>query len=163
MDRHEESWTFILGWLARRLSKENAFNIPDVIYIEAPLNVGAKGAKTSPHTTIRLVGLYAVAAAAVGNKARVALRRGKVNQVRKHFLGHGTLEGNVAKKRAKRMCQLLGWDAKNYDEADAAALWSYGCAQWAPKLSHAITPIMQERVITEITRVDAAEALFKRT
>ena len=47
--------------------------------------------------------------------------------VRKHFLG-GIRAGGEIKGQVFAKCRLLGWDVKDTDAADAAALWDYTCA-----------------------------------
>ncbi len=150
-------------WLIDRLKMAPA---PDYIYLEAALRfipgeydpererVVAKG---NPETTIvlsKMVGVVEFIAWMKGIKLRTA----HVSTVRKAFLGNGHLKGDIAKARAVALCQALEWPARNHDEADAAAVWFYAGTQVAPRLYTPITPMLQQKIATE---VDAAMAAKK--
>ena len=63
----------------------------------------------------------------------------------KHFLGQ-RIHGSAERKEAnKRRCWQLGWNPATSDEADAGAVWDWGCSRVSR--SHAIhnTPLFQER------------------
>lgn len=150
-DEHEDAFRRALTWFADQI--RIAGEKPDYLYIEAPINPAMlRGSwdeqkqdvvlKTNPDTTIRLIGFWAVISAAAGVK-NIAVRNAHVSSVRKAFLGAGNLKGDVAKKRARALCDILGWAVKNNDESDAAAVWFYGCQKVAPQQVQFITPMQQ--------------------
>ena len=117
---------------------------------------------SNPETTIRLMGLRAVLAAAAKVKG-IRYRRSRVQTVRKTFIGHGNLKGAEAKRRCFEMCKLLGWSPNNRDESDAAAVWFDACCQVAPNLAPIVTPMMQASVANRIggVEIEDADALFR--
>jgi len=60
--------------------------------------------------------------------------------IRKHFLG-GVSRANKTpiKTQVFQRCKMLGWDVKDTDASDAAALWDYTCAM--ESRSHQITSL----------------------
>jgi hypothetical protein len=125
-----------LKWIARKLKADK----PDLVYIEEPMRLGAAiHGKSNARSIVRLNQIYGIFGGAallfgipvVGIGAQTA---------RQAFLGDGMLEREEAKKRAQTMCRLLGWPARNGDEADAAGVWYWGCCCEAPKNSAVIHP-----------------------
>lgn len=106
---------------------------PNVVAIEQPLLLPNK----SPGA---LHGIFAIAA----GQARVrgiAVLPVAVQSWRKHFLGAGKLDGDVAKRRALLICKGLGWKPQNVDEAESAGVWAYACAKAAPMLAQQCGPL----------------------
>ena len=68
----------------------------------------------------------------------------EVRTIRKHFIGHGGLKRSEAKAAAIKTCQMLGWNPKNDDEADAGALWDYACSMQSRSHSISTTPLFRE-------------------
>ena len=168
-DDHEEVFARALRWIAERLLVDR----PDAIYVEAPVNPGAfvgrydeeKGRvamTTNPETTIRLMGLWAIMAAAAKVKG-IRYGRVHVQTARKLFIGAGNLRGVEAKRRCFELCKLLGWDAHNRDESDSACVWNWGVAQVAPNLAPIVTPMMQASIANRIggVEIEDADALFR--
>lgn len=125
-----------VGWAAERFMVEK----PDRLYIEAPTQSLAMGGKTNARTILILYGLYA----AIGGIARrkgIMVREGKVQTIRKHFIGHGNMKGPDAKRKVAEVCRMLGWEPPNHDAADSGALWHWACAQLAPKATPLVDPI----------------------
>ena len=162
-DEHEEAFARALKWIAERLQVDR----PDAIFVEAPINPGAfvgrydeeKGRvamTTNPETTIRLMGLWAIMAAAAKVKG-IRYSRVNVQSARKDFIGHGNLRGAEAKRRCFEICKLLGWEPKNRDEADAACVWHAACLKLAPHSAAIITPMMQARVASTVNGVDIGD------
>lgn len=126
-----------LVFIAERLKIE-----PDLtqvrVAIEAPIeHVPAKGGHIK--TTLDLYALdILVGAFAEELGCMVAFHT--PGQIRKHFIQHGGLAGEVAKPLVKRRCQELGWTPANYDQADAAALWWFACREWAPREAQIVDP-----------------------
>ena len=160
-DEHEEAFTRALAWIAQRLNSDPR---PDAVFVEAPMNPGvfvgkynpAKGKvemTTNPETTIRLMGLWAIIAAAVRLKG-IRYERIDVRTARKDFLGNGGLKRDEAKRRAFEMCKLIGWSPTTRDEGDAGCIHYYGSALLAPRLAPVVTPMMWGKVATTIAGVD---------
>ena len=116
-----------IGLCARLIKKYQ----PDLIAIEAP--VGGSNASAF------LIGLIAcVRGEATRQGVRVVSYYPAT--IRKHFLGKAmtgrdfpSKNAAAAKKAIKGVvmarCHLLGWDVKDGDAADAAALWDYASAR----------------------------------
>jgi hypothetical protein len=167
-DEHEDAFERALRWVAERLQVSR----PDAIFVEAPINPGAFVGRydeergkvtmtTNPDTTIRLMGLWAVLAAAVRLKG-IRYERVNVQTARKLFIGVGNLKGQEAKRRCYDLCTLLGWDPSNRDESDSACVWNWGVTKIAPRLAPVITPMMHAKVATTVAGVDTAAPLFRR-
>lgn len=151
-------------WLIEWLKVER----PDYVFLEAAINPAAfmgrfdadKGRvemSSNPDTTVTLAKMAAVVEFVVGMKG-IALRLANVQTCRKSFIGSGNLKGDIAKARAFAMSRALGWQPHNQDEGDAAAVWFYAGTQVAPRHYTPITPMLQQKVATE---VDAAMAARK--
>lgn len=139
-------------WLIARTKVDK----PDCVYIEAAINPGAfigeydeeKGRvrmTSNPETTLALAEMAAVARFVLSGKD-IAWRNVKVQTIRKAFIGHGNLKGQIAKARVRHMCGLLGWEPNNTDESDAGAVWWFGGMQFAPKHYQPVTPMMIQKV-----------------
>ena len=172
-DDHEEAFCRALRWIAVRLDSEPR---PDAVFVEEPVNPGAFIGKynpakgkvdltTNPATTIRLVGLWAVIAAAVMVKG-IRYQPIDVRTARAEFLGNGGLKRDEAKRRAFEMCKLLGWSPSNRDEGDAGCVHYYGSIILAPRLAPVVTPMMWGKVATTIAGVEifgaAAERILRK-
>lgn len=118
-----EAGSRILDWIANRLVASR----PDRLVIEAPLQGGPKFQR-SPETAYLLGGM-AMIVGAVCHMKNVQFREARVNTVRAHFIGHGNMPGEQAKKAVRKRCEQLGWEPSNYDESDAAAVWHWACSQ----------------------------------
>lgn len=123
----------LMGWWAERSQAIKAVHGDDsiAVYVEAPLPGGPKFHR-NPQVAYLLGGLACVVGA-ISFLREFKHREVSVQTVRAHFIGHGNMPGDDAKKAAKRRCHQLGWEPKNYDESDAGAVWHYGCAQQRPK------------------------------
>lgn len=131
---------------------------PDWLYFEAGINPGAfvgeydeqrgKVRMTSnPQTTITLSKMIGVVEFVAGMK-HIPTRTANVQTARKSFLGKG--RPHNPKKHARAMCDLLGWPAKNGDEADAAAVWYWAALQVAPRAAMLVTPMQQQKIISQM-------------
>lgn len=79
-------------------------------------------------------GFYLVGAARLAASHAGALPvLGRVQTVRKDFIGHGNLPRDEAKAAANARCHQLGWAPKNLDEADSGALWYWAMVRSYPK------------------------------
>lgn len=139
------------GWLID-FSKLNRIGL---LAAEAALSPGAfmgdwnadKGKvemKTNPVTTITLAKMVGVVEFITGMK-NIRYEAAHVQSVRKAFLGSGRPDN--PKQVAAAMCRELGWSPSNNDEADAAAVWFWGCLRIDPHHAEPITPMTQAKVI----------------
>lgn len=133
---------------------------PDIVYLEEPLPILGIHQRTNARTIIRLNGLWALAITVCEMKG-VRHKSVPVNDVRAAFIGKGRFHRTEAKRRTKGMCRLLGWPAKNEDEADALAVWHFACANEAPNETLAIRPGMQKKVATLVGGVDVGEIFLE--
>lgn len=136
-----------LRWIARKLKADK----PDLVYIEKPMPIGAaiKG-KSNARAIVRLNQIYGILGGAT-LLLGIPVIGIDVQSVRQAFLGDGKLERDAAKKRALAICGLLGWPARNLDEADAAGTWYWGCCCEAPKNSAVVHPGLWSRAAASIS------------
>ena len=110
------------------------------VVIEAPLllNDSHHGADI----TVKLMQLTgAMRAAAARSGCIVTLVA--VSTVRKHFIGAGRLPSNQAKAAVQARCDQLGWPYIDDNQADSAAVWSWGMSTFYPKWSPNSTPLFR--------------------
>ena len=125
-------------WLIEWMKVER----PDWIFYEAPID----RVLSSAHTTIVLAKMTGVVEFIAGMK-KIPNRKAHVQTVRVAFLGQGRPED--PKHFAKLMCEALGWEPKNHDEADAGAGWYYAALQVGKNAATYITPMMKAKVADE--------------
>jgi hypothetical protein len=101
------------------------------------------------------------------------IRTATADQARRHFIGTNSMKGDKAKKLVQAQCEHLGWSYATADEADALALWSYGCELLRPGSGFAYQPMLEVGAPTaapklrklpqaRMTAKEANELLFKR-
>jgi Holliday junction resolvasome RuvABC endonuclease subunit len=129
-----------LGWAARDLK---GF-APEIAYLERPLAFAAAKGQSNANTLIRLNSLYDIVGGALLARG-VRVVGVDVKDARQAFIGAGRLEREEAKRRCMIVCRMLGWAATNGDEADAAAVWYWGCCCEAPKIAAVVHPGMHVR------------------
>jgi hypothetical protein len=115
-------------------------NKPNHIFYEAPLLRGKFDVPILRDLAGFVRGICAM--------KRIPARIAHVNSVRKAFLGSGIPQ--EPKQQALAMCCALGWRPSNEDEADAGAVWWWGCLQVKPHAAQIITPMMQQRVASHV-------------
>lgn len=170
--------TFDAAWkLCKVLIELYATDRPDHIFYEAPLAVGVYGRKTiDPETGEEKSFSGAQAAMALmsmttavtlfADGSRIPRRAVNVQSARKAFLGRPRFKDkNDGKRHAKAMAQELGWNVKNLDEADSAAVWYFGCFQAATKYVVPILPSMQAKVAAQFAGapIERDDSLLRRT
>lgn len=130
-------------WIAERLKVDH----PALVIVEAPIPAAAMNGNTNANTTALAFGLLGAIAGCIRCKG-IPVRRANIQRVRKHFIGRGNLPGDEAKRRVAQQCRALGWDAPNHDAADAAAVWSWACSQFAPAKAQRVEPLfIQKRAV----------------
>ena len=97
---------------------------PDLIVIEEPIPGGVKGGKER----IFLSAGFRACVFGVSRMRRVRVDECSVQSVRKHFIGHGTLPRDEAKRQVFAECERRGWTCTDDNQSDAAAVWDYACA-----------------------------------
>lgn len=126
-------------WLRDQFSLE----VPELVVVEAPVNIGAmidwkSGDETgkpkfrSRPETISLLHRLVGGVETICGPYGVRCVTGNVQTVRKHFLGVARPQN--PKSAVVNRCHLLGYmprDAKDDNQADALALWDWACAQHA--------------------------------
>jgi hypothetical protein len=120
--------------LMRHLVRWIAEVKPDLVFIEAPLSASAgKDRGTSIDTSIALQG-YIMIAETVCYTRKVPTKLIERQDALRHFTGRArySVKGQAKKACMARCCQLR-WQPGNEDEADAGALWHFGCAQEDPR------------------------------
>lgn len=144
-DSDFETGAACLRWIAFRLTD----NPPQQIWIEEPIPFEAVEGRSSKASLIRLNGLYMI----IGSAAR--LRGIKVNPIRitsarVGFLGNGRLKREIAKKRSRRMCRLLGWEPMTDDEGDAGCIWWNACLANDKTRTPPISKMMHKQAVDPI-------------
>lgn len=126
-----------LVFIAERLALEP--DLTDVrIAIEAPMQHVPPG-QGNIKTTLQLYSLVmTVGAFAEERGCMVAIH--PPSTIRKHFIQHGGLDSDAAKKAVRQRCRDLGWEPANFDQSDAAALWWFACREWAPREAQIVDP-----------------------
>lgn len=125
---------------------------PDFIFYEAPID----RVVSSAHTTIVLAKMTGMVEFIAGMKS-IPHRKANVQTVRVAFLGQGRPED--PKHHAKLMCEALGWEPKNLDEADAGAGFYFACVQVGKGAATYVTPMLKAKVAAE---ADTARFARKR-
>lgn len=129
-----------------RLRDLFSVDLPDLVIVEAPISVGAmverdeesdRGFrfKSNPNTFYLLTGLVASVFTICGPYG-VRAHKANVQTVRKDFLGKA--RPTDPKKAVVDRCVQLGWlerGCRDHNRADALALWSFACGQYASRLS----------------------------
>ena len=143
-----------LGWFTSRLQMSK----PDYLLVERRISMmlpkqdgeGNWRQTTSPKTADLLGGLGGVILGAASRCRIGRIRNAKttdytvaVSTVRALFLGKGNLRTDVAKRAARHMCEQLGWEASNDDEADSGAIWWWASWHIDQKRTPIVTPAMQ--------------------
>jgi len=113
-----------LRWIAERL---RTFP-PDEVVIEAPIPERALSGQTNAQSTMVKMMLIGTLGAAVKLK-HIRVTPANIQRVRKHFIGHGNLKGDEAKRLVRSVCREIGWDCNNNDESDAGALAHWRASQ----------------------------------
>lgn len=114
---------------------------PDLVAVEAA--VGGRDANAY------LIGLVAVLRGAACNLGMRTVQY-QIGSIRKHFLGRHftkadfphlseTAATKMIKGKVLQRCRALGWQISDHDQADAASLWDYACAQ--ERVEHQMTTL----------------------
>lgn len=126
-----------LVWLEAQMLEPK----PDIVIIERLLPPEAMKNKTSRAVRDRLAGLHGIARAAAHLHGIEEVTEASVGDVRRHFIGDGSLKRKPAKQVVIDRCVALGWQVEDDNAADACALWSYACGVLDPKHALMMTPL----------------------
>lgn len=146
-------------------------NKPAVAFVEEPLliqNRGPNRRPENPATLKRLWGLSVVVQAVAYGRGLYDVRTVHADAVRRHFIGlKRGIPGDKAKALVQERCTQLGWAWATADEADALAVWAYGCEQVRPGSGHAFVPSLfaaprARAPQVRLTAKQAAELLFTK-
>lgn len=130
---------------------------PDLVVIEEPLNPGVMARIGATFAVAELAyGLPIVAKMVCRSKGAHRIKYVRVQDATEHFTGVRTYRdwkdpntGKTMKSRQVRKhaimnaCRLRGWPVDDDNCADAAALWSYGCALIASQEALKSTPLFR--------------------
>lgn len=159
--------------LGRWLIEKTGIDKPDWIFYEAAIPLGAfkrvdpvtgeERSTSNPQTTVTIAKMCGVVEF-IADMRDIPLRTAHVQTVRKSFINAGNLRKDEAERRTRALCQLLGWNASNHDEADALAVWHHACVKVAPQQATFISPLLQARCANRIGSSDIEDAskLFRR-
>jgi len=122
--------------LAHRLISEQGVGF---IAIEKPF----VASHNNWETTLLTIGLTA-------NVLSWAARKGipvdiiPAQTVAKHFTGSGKMKRDEKKAAILAECRARGWDPKDDNQADAAALWDLACSRLCPKHAASTGPLFNQ-------------------
>lgn len=94
--------------------------------IEAPILPQACNFDTS----CKLMSMAGLALLQFSRRGIVTLKNAQPSSVKKHFTG----SGKAPKGGIMDECDHRGWTYATNDEADALAIWDFGCEQWRRKV-----------------------------
>lgn len=116
--------------LMKKLVDFLAYVKPAKVFIEEPITPqGQMNAGSSLEVTIALQGYVFLAETVCFSRGVPTILYAR-QDVLKHFTGQSRYKQKGAGKKACMMRSLqLRWQPANEDEADAGALWHYGCAE----------------------------------
>ena len=123
-------------WLIDFLKAEHV----DFAAIEAPIPERALGGHSNAWSTAMKFALIGALSGILKAKS-IPVSFANIQAVRKSFLGHGNLSGEIAKPETMRVCKAAGWSPSNYDESDAGAVWYFECLHRFPRLTQPVDPI----------------------
>jgi Holliday junction resolvasome RuvABC endonuclease subunit len=122
---------------------------PDIIVIESLLPDEAVSGHTNKRTKERLAGLHGVVRGVAHCRGVFQVATYPTQEVRRHFIGIGTLKREKAKVAVMEHCRTMGWDVQTDDEADALALWHFACCLIDPSVGIRATPMFFQKVTAE--------------
>lgn len=135
---HQAVFGHALDWFADLWS----WLRPGRIIYEAPL-VWRRGKSRAGNDEIAY-GLPAVLMASAHRVGIYDIRKAETRDVRLHFIDSNP-KRDVAKAATMRQCRTLGWKVKDDNQADACALWSYGCGLRKAEAALRPTPLFGGR------------------
>jgi len=130
-------------WIAQYFQRP-----PEALFIEPPIPPRKLSDDKLAGTNAIMIamGLYALFVGIAAVKG-VAVYNAPIQSWRSVFFGtgNGHLKRNVAKRKAKDACRILGWDcAGNDNAAEAGGIWTFGVNVLAPNKMpalHKLSPL----------------------
>ena len=152
-DMHEggQSRPERLAWFYTKLRGFFGDNHIDQVRYERPMNVAVASKLGVNDDTITLLhGAVAILEVCAVRADIMDINNFSVQDARHHLTGqrtHGRTKAgkNLGKEAVMRACRMLRVDAKNDNEADAYAGWSYSCGLANPRIAHLVTPLWNQR------------------
>lgn len=133
-DEHEDIYGRASRWFDQVIQRHN----PVLVAIEKPFY---STGNTTFSTTVVLQGLYAVIAG-IARARNITVWSVSSGTWRKHTLGTAKHGGrDEAKKAMVKLCKTLNWSAPDDNAADAAGIWIWATAKFAPHQSIPVEPL----------------------
>jgi Holliday junction resolvasome RuvABC endonuclease subunit len=105
--------------LLRVINKLITDHQPDALVIEQPIAGGVAGKAARVEQAFGYRGcIFGVA-----HMRKVKTAEYKVQEIRKHIIGTGTMKSALAKPAVFDRCQSYGWTVADFEQSDAAAVW----------------------------------------
>jgi Holliday junction resolvasome RuvABC endonuclease subunit len=137
-DTHEDVYGRATRWFNQVVQRHQ----PVLVAIEKPFYATGN---SNFSTTVVLQGLYAVFTG-VARAQNITVWPVTVGSWRKHTLGKAKLGSrDEAKKAMVKLCKTLSWPAPDDNAADAAGIWIWASAKFAPHKAIAIEPLFLPR------------------
>ena len=133
-----------LNWASLFLQEQGP---PQILMIEALLPPDAMRGRTSKAVRDRLAGLHGVIRGVAWLRHVEQIMDCTVGDVRAHFIGDRGLKRARAKGETMLQCRRLGWDAKDDNQGDALAIWSYAGALIDPQTALKTVPLFNRALI----------------
>lgn len=133
-ESHEDIYGRASRWFDHVLQRHQ----PVLVAVEKPFY---STGNTTFSTTVVLQGLYAVLTG-IARARNVTVWPVTSGSWRKHTLGkarHGSRD--EAKKAMLKLCKTLGWHAPDDNASDAAGVWIWASAKFAPHLATPVKPL----------------------
>jgi hypothetical protein len=141
--REREVYGNALIWFSDFLRPEPR---PDLVILESMLAIGAMDGQSQRATWLRLAGLRTLAIGVAHARNIPEIAEASVQDIRGHFIGERNMRRREAKSTVMERCKRLGWEVRNDNEGDAAALWSYACSLIDPRLAMNVVPLFNRRL-----------------
>ena len=138
--RELDAWPDFFGRVFRWYDGILVKHEPAVVAVELPMPTLARTGITNETAIAASYGMHAIFVG-VAQAHKIAVLEVTVATWRKYFLGRGNLKGDDAKRACLRLCEHLHWAPKDHNAAEAAGIWSWGCAQIEPQNVRRVEPL----------------------
>lgn len=138
--REHDPWPDFFGRVFRWYDIVLATHKPALVAIEMPMPTQARQGETNERAIAASYGMHAIFVG-VAKAWKIEVLEVSVRTWRRYFLGMGNLPGERAKIAAMRLCRQLQWITEDHNGAEAAGIWSWGCAQVQPQNMRRVEPL----------------------
>lgn len=135
-----------LAHLMRLLTRYFQENAVDALFYEQGLSLGAAHEIGMAEGTMAFLrGALGVTEAVAATAKIPIIEAVNVQDARQHLVGQRRFPKGQAKQSVFDRCRVLRWNVADFDQADAAAIWSFGVGKTSPLTAHLTTPLFSGR------------------